>query len=387
MKKILALLVFISLEIYAQNLNIGQTKSKNYYSEIDFEWVSNKIIVPVEIQGKTYRFMLDTGAPNMISKEIYNLIKPKVLDSIPIKDSNNIKRKMSIVSVKNIVFGDVSFENVATLIYDFKKNSVINCFQLDGIIGSNMLRNSIIQINLETKKVILTDNKKRLDLKRHNSQKMELLGIQSNPYVWVKLKGITTGKEQVLIDTGASSLYHLSKENFEMFEKGNVLKSISEAEGFSSVGIFGKPKIKKHNRVWLSKLKINKLKIENYLVQTSNDDNSKIGAKLLYYGIITLDYKNKRFYFKPKNRKIDLKTEHYGFSKGVEGNKLIIGFVWDKDLKNKLHYGDEILEINGKKVDLCNYTLNKEILNNGTSLKMKIKSTKGQVFEIIVSKR
>ncbi len=385
MRKIILLLIFVSCKSATSILNVGETKSKNYYSEINFEWVANKIIVPVEIQGKTYRFMLDSGAPNMISKEIYNLIKPKLIASLPVKDVNGIMQSAPVVSVKNTVFGGVSFENVATLVHDFKKNSVINCFQLDGIIGSNMLRNSIVQINLETKKVILTDNKKRLDLNSRNSQKIKFINNQSSPYIWIKLKGNSTAKEQVLIDTGAESLYSMSRGNFKIFENKNILKSASQAKGFSSVGMFGKPKTELHHRILLPLLKIGKIEIKNYLTQTSNSDNSAIGANLLNYGIITLDYKNKRFYFKPKNKEVSLKSKHYGFSKGIDGNKLIIGFVWDKDLKNKLHYGDEILEINGKKVVICNYILDKEDI--GEELKLKIRPKKGEIFEIVVHKK
>lgn len=78
MKKNLFLIVIIlTTKVFSQNINmnIGATKSKNYYQEITFEFIKNKIIIPVEIDGKTYKFLLDTGAPNMISKEIHDLIK------------------------------------------------------------------------------------------------------------------------------------------------------------------------------------------------------------------------------------------------------------------------------------------------------------------------
>jgi len=68
--------------------NNGECKSKNYLDSINFEVVKEKIIIPVEINNKVYRFILDTGAPNMISKELYDELKPQLIKGIPIKDAN-----------------------------------------------------------------------------------------------------------------------------------------------------------------------------------------------------------------------------------------------------------------------------------------------------------
>ncbi len=394
MKKILALLVFISFGIQAQNLNKGGTKSKNYYSEIDFEWVLNTIIVPAKINGKTYRFILDTGAPNVISKRIYNLIKPKIIDSISISDINNIKKKMPLVSIKNIIFGGISFENIPTLVYDYDNATIYKCFQIDGVIGSNMLRNSIIQFNLETKKITLTDNRKMLSLKRRNSTKIEFIDRQSTPFIYVKLKGksiFKKGKQQIVIDTGANSLYSLSRNHFKVLEKANILKSMEKSYGASNVGLFGTPKPNTQNLVVLPLLKINRLKIKNYVTQTDINENSRIGSGIFKYGITTLDYKNKRFYLKPKHKEVEFKKNNsnstrFGFSIGIKKDKFIVGFIWKESLKKKLYYGDEILEINGKKVNVCDYILSKDTLSKDT-LTMKIKSTKGQIFEIVVHKK
>jgi len=91
--KVILLLTLISSHIYSQNidLNIGKVNSKEYYEEVGFEFIKDKIIVPVSIEGKEYKFILDTGAPNIISNEINNLISPKLIKTIPVSDANGKK--------------------------------------------------------------------------------------------------------------------------------------------------------------------------------------------------------------------------------------------------------------------------------------------------------
>ena len=50
---------------------------KKYYEVIDFEIVMKKIVIPVTINNKEYKFLLDTGAPNIISKTVFNDIIKK----------------------------------------------------------------------------------------------------------------------------------------------------------------------------------------------------------------------------------------------------------------------------------------------------------------------
>ena len=385
---ITCLLILLGLPLCAQDidLNIGETKAKNYFEEIDFEFVSDKIIVPVDIEGITYKFILDTGAPNIISKQINDLISTEVLKIIPIKDASGIQLNLEAVSVKALKFGNITFENTAALVYDAKSNPLFNCFDVDGIIGSNMLRHSIIQIDVERKKLIITDTRKKLNLDKNNSSKIKLIGNQSSPYVWVHLKGVNQGKDLVLFDTGANSFYDISKRNYEIFKNKDIFNVVGESIGASSVSLFGDVPVQNHYKVHLPTLEINGLEFNNCIAITTNDRNSRIGAEILRYGIVTIDFVNKRFYINSTSQKINIETPEFGFSKTLKNGKLIIGFIWDNVLAKQLSYGDEILEINGKDVQLCDLVLKRSDLDQEDTLKLKLKSKEGHIFEITVGK-
>jgi hypothetical protein len=389
LKKSIYLFLFLTTNIFAQNidLNIGETKVENYFEEFSFEFVKDKIYVPVEIEGKTYRFILDTGAPNIISKELNDLIKPKLIKSIPITDASGKKENLNVVSVKELKFGNILFEQTATLVYDLNSSPIFKCLGIDGFIGSNMLRNSIIQINVEKNKIGLTDNKNKLSLNKKNSSKIQLIGSQSSPYLWIKLNGQDKGKEQVLIDTGMGGLYDISYKNYNIFQKEKIFNVIGESEGASSVGLFGDVPVNKHLRLLLPILKINEIELENCITTTTNDNNSRIGAELLKYGVMTIDFKNKRFYFNPKFKKINIEELEYDFTKTIKNGKLIVGFVWDNDLKKRISYEDEIIEINEKSFSICDLISKEDISKNDKSIKLKINPKKGEIFEIEINKK
>jgi len=378
MRKILfCTLIFLFMpQLFGQHksMNVGEINTKNYFESIKIGWVKSKIIVPIKIKGKTYRFILDTGAPNIISTKLYEDIKAETIDNILVRDAFGKEDSLRIALVGKLEIGNLSFENTASLVFDLEANKIFNCAKIDGFIGSNMLRNSIVQIDVPNKTLILTDNKKKLHLNKKNSLKMELLGMQSNPYVWIKLNGKKTGKEQVLVDTGMDGFYDLSLKHFEIFRQDEIFGILNRGEGSSSVGIFGDVPVSEHYRVLTPSIGIAGVLFKNVVTVTTDDDNSRIGSEILKYGVVTIDYKNKRFYYNTSEQEYNLLEKISGFSYTMKNDKLVVGFVWDESLKNKIAYGDEIVEINGKGIDefdFCDLILEEPYKEKGCLVKIK----------------
>ncbi|MBE8714888.1 retropepsin-like aspartic protease [Sphingobacterium hungaricum] len=367
-----------------------KTTAKDYYERIDFEFVNNKIIIPIEINGKVYRFLVDTGAPNMISRELYDLLQPQFLKEISISDSNNKKQNIDLVLVKELKIGTLLFENIESLVYDFNENPVLKCFGFDGFIGSNMLRNSIIQLDADKKEMILTDNVNRLTLNNKASTKIKLIGDQGSPYIWINLKGKDDGKEQLLIDTGMGGLYSLSARNYKQFQKEEIFEVIAKGKGSSSVGIFADVEPIERLKLLVPTFKLGNTRFKNVVTTTSTDNNSKIGAGFLAHGIMTIDFINKKFYFEGKSNDIQIEEPVFGFTPTLSQNKLVIGVVWEDELKDYLQFGDEILEMNGTEFNesnFCSYWTNKSFFPDMDTVKIKVKSATGEVTEVIAHKK
>jgi hypothetical protein len=342
------------------------------------------------IEGKTYRFILDTGAPNIISQELFQIIKNDSLDTKPITDINQKKLDLQVVSIPNLVLGGVIFKNSAALVYDLELNKILDCFQIDGFIGSNMLRNSIVQIQLKNKMLTITNDKKRLHLNRKNATKLKLLGIQSSPFIWMNLYGKGKAKEQVLIDTGMAGFYDMSNKDFKIFHDKDIIQFIDSSKGSYVGGLFGSENKTEQYRSLIPKMKIAKSTFINFVTTTTHDKFSKIGTDILDYGNMTIDYKNKRFYFDSFKKEINLKKKELGFDPAFVNDKIVVGFVWNENLKKIISYGDEIIEVNHiiiQDSDLCDLAIKKNIFMNSDKFNLRIKKHNGEIIELVLEKK
>ncbi len=388
MKFILSILsLFLFVNIHSQNTNLNKGKSsKQYFESIPIEIVKNKIILPVDIQGKTYRFILDTGAPNVISNELKEILNTSKTKTISITDANGKQNQLELILLDKLKIGTVEFTKTPTLIYDLNADPVFKCFKVDGFIGSNLLRHSILQINMKSKKILITDDSKNLELNKSEALEIQFIDNQSSPYIWINLEGKQKARERILVDTGMSEFYNIALENFKLLNTKEIFKIKGKSTGASGVGLFGTQPINEQYKVLTPILKLNHVIFENVPAQTSNDNNSKIGTKLLQKGITTIDYKNKKFYFESDTNTIKVNRPELGFSFSVKDENVIIGYIWNESLKSKLHYGDQLLEINTTPVNLCDIVTSEKISDDLNPIKMKIQPVKGDIFEITVNK-
>ena len=393
MKSIILLVIILFANTsYSQEytLNIGETKAKNYLEKIPFEFIKEKIFIPVKIEGKTYRFILDTGAPNIISKDIYDLIKPKFLESLPITDVNDKKQNMNVVLLEKLEIGSIAFEKTATLVYDINSNPLLKCLGADGLIGSNMLRNSIVQIDKEKKIVILTDHINNLSVNKNEYNKIELSETQSLPYILINLKGKNQDKDLVLIDTGDNALFDISKSHYDIFKDENIFEVLGESEGASGIGAFGGASKHNHFKLLLNSLEISGVELNYVVTETTDDQNSKIGAELLDYGILTIDFINERLYFSANTSDRNAIKPYLGFSRTLIDDKPVVGFVWDENLKDKIKYGDEIIAVNHIELTESNFCdIINEIMESDKkkSIPFRFRTVDGKITDLKLEKK
>ena len=353
--RLLVVLLLISTLTHAQSLNKGSVATRSYYAEIPYTYVKNKIIIPVEIEGNTYNFLLDTGAPNMILSSLPITTKP--LGSMKINDANGQRTTLKIVAVPSLNVGGINFVNTSTLVQKHVKPDIIfDCLKIHGIIGSNMLRNSVLQILPREQKIIITNSRKKLQI-TSEKEKLFLNKVQSSPYLWIRMKGEKTARERVLIDTGDNGFYDLSVSNYPTFKKEGVCTTLAKSSGSSSIGLLGGGKRTTIYKVQFPEIRIGNASFTNPVISTTPNKRSRIGNVILDYGNVTLDFKKKHFYYDTfDNDPIDMNKPTFGIDPNIKDGKLIVGVVWDDTLKEQVAYGDKIIEVNGvnySEKDIC----------------------------------
>ena len=384
--KLVLLLLLINSLIFGQiTFNQGSINLIEYYEVIPYQTEIGKIILPVTIKDKTYRFLLDTGAPNLFSPELLKELNVAEGDSINVNDANNQDQKMKFVVVPQLKIGNLIFKNQAGLIYNFEEHNLLSCYKIDGFIGSNLLRNSIIKINSTNKTIIITNKIKSLNIDK-KPVKMKLVGNQKSPYVELKFVGKNKEKasDMVLVDTGMDGLYDMSKRAYSIFEKSKIFEALYSATGIGDSGLFGAGNSNEQKLLEIENANLNQQVINNIMVTTTTDDNSRIGLDFLKYGDITLDFLNKKFYFE-STKTIDLKEKAPKFNASIQNNKVVVGLVWDERLKTLMYTGDEFIsvdQIDITNISLCDFLKLKKEWKNKDKYILKIKNQEGQISEI-----
>ena len=370
------------------DLNKGGTEQKDYFTVVPYENIKGKILISAEINGKKFRFIFDTGASNIISKSVYNEFSFKTLCRLPTKDGNGKVDSATIVSLDNLLINNILFQNIPTLVAT-DSNLILNCLKVDGFIGSNMLRNSIIRFSSKDRTITITDSEKKLGLKPKESTLLRLTPNQSLPFVLMKLKNDDTENEEVLFDSGLDELYSISLNNYYKIQKKNIFKVLSKSIGSNSISVNGDPSENEIIRLRVPEIFINKTKFSNITAQSNQGALSGLGSEIFNYGIITLDYKNKRFYFDPFEHSYDLLNKHYPISSMVMGNKVVVGVVWNDNLKGDVAVGDQILKIdsiNYEFSDPCDLLSKSSPLKDRDSAKIVIKNHYGIVKTFVIKK-
>ena len=346
MKKLFFLLLFVPCISFGQSLNRGIIEQKHYHDTIPFELVRGKILVDVEIQGKTRKFFFDTGAPLMISPALQEEMKNKVLHTAELKDVTGQGRTSQMVLVPEFSLGAITFQQSAGVVQALD-NGMMACFEIEGVVGSNVLRNSVVHIDAANKRLIITQQADRLGLDNAYKSKMKLDG-QSRPFIIM-----TVGKQaklKALFDSGSDKFMSLSGKTYQKLEKKQLAHSINEGIGSMSSGIYGAATFRKQYRLQIENLTMGAASLE-HVVATASAGKSKnaMGMELADYGTLTMDFPNKQFYFTPTTPTQAFRNRTtFGFKPQYNKDHFRVGVVYSNTPAEKqgLKSGYRILKIN-----------------------------------------
>lgn len=375
-------LIILLVPHYAWGIdwNKGKTNEKNYHVVIPFENVNDIIIIPVTIANKTYRFMLDTGAPCAISSNIADKIRLKADTSEILPDQSGIERLYQVGCIDKIEIAGISFDSIPTSIVS-DNNPIFSCLNIDGIIGSNLLRNSIVQFSFQNQQIILTDQFEKLNIDSVNISKMIFNDAQSSPlFVFIYSPSKKNKKKMgiyTMYDSGSNGFLSISMRSLKYVDSVGLAPNVlAKSFGSNTLGMHGVAKNSTSYLLDLPVFSIGNSVFLNGTATTTTDITSIIGNQLLKHGTVTLDYINKQFCFEPNNTEksaIDVSEKQWSIDLAFNGDTLVVGQIWDDKLRKKIMIGDRILSIND--LNTQNITLCDVIAGNHNPLKNLEKGT------------
>jgi len=301
-----------SLNFRAQNSFRFKNPTKKRQC-IVFKVINNLIIIPLEINGRELSFILDSGVSKTI---LFNITKR---DSLGLNDVQKVLLQglgkgeavealisyKNKVSIKSLVSTN---ETIYVILDDYFDLSSKMGETIHGIIGYDLLKNFIVKINYQSKKI---DFYKPENYRYKKCRKCETFPIElyrNKPYINLNVQIDTVGKKltnvKLLIDSGGSDAIWLFEDSKEDVKTPQLFFNDILGEGLSGT-IYG-------NRSRIPKIKLGSFEIENPTVSFLDTISSKnarnfkarngsLGGGILKRFTIWLDYPNKQIKLK-KNR-------------------------------------------------------------------------------------
>ena len=343
-----------------------QVGAQKYKTVLPYRMVGGKMIVDLVMNGTSRSFIFDTGGRTALTGEICEELGLTVVDSLVVTDVNSKKAAYPLVSIESLMTPDqkINFKHVSAM--KLAKPSPFECFHTDGLIGSDLLVRTIVEIDGKNETITITsaENPSTVSLRK-------MLPFIKSGMPIILLQAGAGNNITALFDTGCPSFFSLKVSDYETLKTTGAFQVLSEGYGEGSIGVAGMAEADISHRVCLPVLSVGGTKLQNVTSETSTPPFTLLGVKLLDYGKVTLDYPRARFYFEANEAVNDLSSKHYNVALRVKDGELIISTVWSA-MKGVVEVGDKVTRINGKPVRM--YDFCESIVNGIPELKGKKKT-------------
>lgn len=320
-------------------------QTKRICDTIPYEFVREKIVIPVVVNGVKTKYIVDTGGKTGTMWEEAMEMKVESAGSlVNISDLNG-----SGIAYQKGVLKDVQLSanylvnELHTMVLPevgmFKKLGVA------GILGGDAFAQAVITFDSRKKIMIINYPYRPHGLKIQDGVEM-FPGSAHHSIVNVNIGGID---KKMLFDSGAHGFFLVSQDDFIEFRENGACKQVAKAYGVNGAGLLGLGEAVDVFKGNVSELNFLGKKFTNVGCITNPNSMSIIGVDILKYGKIVIDYMRNRFYFFPFNDVVEDMggaPKTWNVSVLPKNERFEIVTVWDS-MKDRVAFGEEVIDING----------------------------------------
>ena len=320
-------------------------------SVIPYRMVGGKMIVDMTINGQVRSFIFDTGGQMALTGELCEELNIPVVDSVKVTDVNGKEVGLPRVVVSSLMTPDerINFSGVPAM--KLSTPSPFECFHADGLIGSDLFKDLIVEIDGKAKTITVTSAEKSSTVSLR-----KMLPFSGKGFMPIITLQAGAGNSLVaLFDTGCPSFLSLKNTDYENLRSSGAFQVMSEGVGGESIGVGGMTEAETSYRIEFPLLSVGPTKFKQVIAETATPPYTLLGVKLLEYGKVTIDYPRRRWYFEAYEQEFDMTSKHYNVNLQVKDGDLVVATVWSA-MKGVVEVGDKVVKINGKptgKYDFC----------------------------------
>ena len=267
---------------------------RNFVMTVPIEIERGQIYLPVTMQGRQYRFKLDTGASQGVIYDDVDVVGLKELGFIKSEDAVGQSHEVTTVELPPLMLDSLTISGFK--VQRMKRN--VRRQGEDGIIGFALFHRGIAA-KIDTRDSVMTMTDRKAYFKRAQGEALRYRLKWHVPYVMISpFEGAT---DEVLFDSGSPLLYAINSERFAQMQ-ASAPSVADQIEGITfgshAIGHFGSEHSHQITMLCLDSLKWGGFSLQEVHCNTVQG-GSHIGAPLLRYGAMIIDPFRKQLVFQP----------------------------------------------------------------------------------------
>lgn len=350
---------------------------------IPFDYApSGHMLIKVKINGsnKSYPFILDSGASNMIFSEHSSQFNLKNRSTSLGFGSNGSYFSASVSQLDRIKIGNVEFKNIGLKITDLNFSCMDYVY---GIVGIGIMRHLVWQIDFEKKIIVVSTKMNNLSF---SDDKIELQLSENSISHHLKVPVKFSDQDKfidVLLDLGSNATLSLKESNII---ESSVRPDFKTINGKSSEGLGDTDNSSDGSKYYfLDTLMVGRFgyHLNHVPVYANAQKIDHLGLGILNKYKTTISWKDKSLILEPYSKVPSFKRKTAGFAMNFTDKAVIIS-VLEGSAANKLNLvvGSEVLAINGislKSHNFCSFQNSLEYQSSDT-LNLRIRH-RGRIFD------
>lgn len=348
----------------------GNVSNKEYITEMPFRYINNHIFIDVVINQKKYNFLFDTGAElTAIDDDVTNIgdLQFLLIGETKAEGNSIATQKVKLIEIPKISLSNIDFLNTGAIVLKIPKlRKLYSCFEINGIIGNNLMRKANWQIDYKNKIIRITDNIQKIKISEIAVPIKMDAKETGNIYFDLCINGTFS---KFTFDTGSNWHITTSSKKFQHFQKQNKnLQFIKKGNQYEFIADL---------------FTLDKINLKNQIITLENGNHSLLGNVFFENYILSIDWKNDLIYFDPINviKEDKLSSYQLYFSINYEENIIVVNNAWaEHKLNFEVENRTKVLTINNvnvsnfKRNELCEYWSKfQEELKEGKELEVELK--------------
>lgn len=327
------------------------------------------IFLPVTINGQTFNFLLDTGAPNVLDLKTLEALNIPTYPFGMVTDAYGNRNPLNFTITDQFTVGPLEHKKIGALIADFRSVPIFDCMEIDGLIGSNMMRKAVWQFDFRQKTIHVAPDASHFDLKRATPLRIRTKGT-GTPITDIQL-GPTRLKNQT-VDFGSGNGITVLREKVP---SSSIRDTVAIGYGNAGTGLYGASQDTVYY-LRTDSLQIGPDNLSDAVLRARNNTGGLLGLKFWRNYTVTIDWSAGALYLEPYQDTPQIQSTSFGFGTDLSKDTLRVSSLTEPSPASEagLQLQDRIIRLGNTPVAELDYCQVLEQLDTVQQIQLTIEN-------------